>query len=721
MSNKNTTAKPKSKAVIALLAIACAAFLTVVFVGGYVLFNVLSSTHDEVVINLEEYKKNQNQTSFVYAYDEDGKTVELASLHGEENRVWVELDDISPNLLDAFVAIEDIRFYKHSGVDWKRTIGVVVKFGFSQGGSTITQQLIKNITNEKDVTFVRKFNEIISALNLENYYDKPTILEAYLNTLYLGSGCYGVKTASETYFGKDVSELNLAEAATIACITKAPYTYNPLVNPEKSKERQEYCLEIMLEEGMISQQEYDEAINYELILTNSDKYVPDEEEEVKEKEEEETKIWGYYVDYVIECVIDDLMEQYGYTRSQASDKIYYGGLRIYAAVDLDIQEDLEYVFENRKGFANDEIQGAMTVMDYSGRIVGIVGGAGEIERNRDWNRASDTFRQPGSTIKPLSTYAPLLDLNKITWSSHTLDYAFAYRGEMWPHNVDKTYGSGNNVTTQKAVQESMNTVPARLINNTLTPAMSLKYLKDHFMLSQIDDENDINLGPLATGSLTNGANTVEMAAAYATFGNGGKYYEPYSYYKVTNSQGTEVLLDNTQKIGIQVISEEASDIMCEILQTVKTSYYGTASNVRRFQIMAKTGTTTDDKDRWFCAGTPYYVGAVWYGYDKPKSINASINPAGTIFFNVFDRIHKGLDDDIKFPKSGKTVQKKYCTATGNLAGTYCPSSTGWFSLTNLPKTCTHCKSRPSGENSEVSSLIDEAVGDINNIINEFLD
>ena len=239
MSNKNTTTKPKSKAVIALLAIACAAFLTVVFVGGYVLFNVLSSTHDEVVINLEEYKKNQNQTSFVYAYDEDGKTVELASLHGEENRVWVELDDISPNLLDAFVAIEDIRFYKHSGVDWKRTIGVVVKFGFSQGGSTITQQLIKNITNEKDVTFVRKFNEIISALNLENYYDKPTILEAYLNTLYLGSGCYGVKTASETYFGKDVSELNLAEAATIACITKAPYTYNPLVNPEKSKERQE--------------------------------------------------------------------------------------------------------------------------------------------------------------------------------------------------------------------------------------------------------------------------------------------------------------------------------------------------------------------------------------------------------------------------------------------------------------------------------------------------
>lgn len=719
MKNKKNQKKPRKKFLTVLLGIVYVCVLAVCIIGGYVLVNVISDINSEAVINLEEYKKNQNQTSFIYAYDENGATVELASLHGAENRVWVSLDDMSVNVRDAFVALEDKRFYKHNGVDWIRTFGVVVEFHFSQGGSTITQQLIKNVTNNKDVTFVRKFTEIVSALNLEKHYDKNTILEAYLNTLYLGSGCYGVKTASETYFGKDVSELNLAEAATIACITKAPYKYDPLIHPEVNKERQEYCLDEMLEQGIITQQEHDDAVAYELVFTNSDNYVPSEEELAREEKKEEETVQSYYVDYVIDCVIDDLMDEYGYSKSQATDKIYYGGLRIYAAVDLEVQEDLEYVFENRQGFANDEIQGAMTIMDYAGRVVAIVGGAGEKTTVRGLNRAADSYRQPGSTIKPLATYSPLFDLKKITWSSKVLDYAFAVNGKMWPHNVDKTLGSGNKVTIQKAVQESMNTVPARLINETLTRTASYEYLDKHFMLSQLDSDEDCTLAPLATGSLTNGASTVEMASAYATFGNGGKYYKPYSYYKVTNSQGTETLLDNTNEVGLQVISEEASDIMCEILQTVRTNYYGSGSNVRKFQIMAKTGTTSSDKDRWFCAGTPYYVASVWYGYDIPKTIGASINPAGIIFLNVFDRIHRGLNTEISFPKSSNTVEKTYCTISGQLAGSNCYSTAkGWYSLDNMPGTCSYCTGRPS--NDEVSSVVDGVVNDINSFINDFL-
>ena len=359
---------------------------TVVAVAAFVFINVVIKVNGDVIVDLNDYTKNQNQTSFIYMYEDDdpNKVKELLRLHAEENRIWVDLDKMSVYLQDCFVGLEDKRFYQHHGVDWIRTIGSA-KYKFSQGGSTITQQLIKNITNEKDVTLVRKFNEIVSALNLEKNYDKKPILEAYLNTVYLGSGCYGVKTAAEKYFGKDVSELNLAESACISVITKAPYGYNPLYNREANRERQLYCLKSMLEQGLISQQEYDEAVNYHLVFTNDPDYVPSAEflaQQQKEEQEEKDEYWSYYIDYVIQSVIDDLMDQYDYSELQASNKIYYGGLKIYAAVDLDIQADLEYIFENRIGFDNYEIQGAMTVMNYTGRVMGIVGGAGKKTTNR---------------------------------------------------------------------------------------------------------------------------------------------------------------------------------------------------------------------------------------------------------------------------------------------------------------------------------------------------
>ncbi len=738
MNNNGKTAKtakkPKSpknltKKAYILWGILATCVLTVLVVVTTVLVSAIVYVKGDLVVNLDEYKANQNQTSFVYAYDKSGATVELARLHGEEDRVWVDLDDMSPYLKEAFIALEDTRFMKHHGVDWIRTFGVILKpSNIGQGGSTITQQLIKNVTNNKEVTIVRKYREILMALNLEENYDKDVILEAYLNTLYLGSGCYGVKTASEKYFGKDVSELDAAECACLAVITKAPTKYNPLLNPEENLKRRNHCLKLMYDEGKgcLNEEEYNAATTENLIFTNSPDYVPsDKIKDTKTANEEEKVINSFYVDYVIQAVRDDLMEKYGYSKQQATNQIYYGGLKIYTAVDLDVQATLEDVYVNRKSFPDmvskkdgSKVQSAMTIMDYQGRIVAMVGQAGAKTQNRGLNRAANSYRQPGSTIKPLATYAPAIDMNIYNYSSMIKDYAIAVNGSLWPHNVDKSLGSGNNVTVKYAIQKSLNTVPARIINYDVGIDNSFNFLRDNFHLSRLDEKEDRTLSPLATGALTNGTTTVEMAAAYATFGNGGLYYKPYAYYKVTNSSGSEIVLSNENPASQRAISEETSDIMCELLQTVDTSYYGTASNVRKFQIMAKTGTTSSDKDRWFCAGTPYYVAAVWVGFDSPETLNASVNPGGKIFFRVFDDIHKGLDAK-QFPKSSGTVEKSFCSRTGKLASSNCGSTQkGWYKITSLPAVCTSCSA--SSSSSSVIEAASSAVNDIANNINDVI-
>lgn len=738
MNNNGKTAKtakkPKStknlsKKAYILWGILATCVLTVLVVVTTVLVSAIVYVKGDLVVNLDEYKANQNQTSFVYAYDKSGATVELARLHGEEDRVWVDLDDMSPYLKEAFIALEDTRFMKHHGVDWIRTFGVILKpSNIGQGGSTITQQLIKNVTNNKEVTIVRKYREILMALNLEENYDKDVILEAYLNTLYLGSGCYGVKTASEKYFGKDVSELDAAECACLAVITKAPTKYNPLLNPEENLKRRNHCLKLMYDEGKgcLNEEEYNAATTENLIFTNSPDYVPsDKIKDTKTANEEEKVINSFYVDYVIQAVRDDLMEKYGYSKQQATNQIYYGGLKIYTAVDLDVQTTLEDVYVNRKSFPDmvskkdgSKVQSAMTIMDYQGRIVAMVGQAGAKTQNRGLNRAANSYRQPGSTIKPLATYAPAIDMNIYNYSSMIKDYAIAVNGSLWPHNVDKSLGSGNNVTVKYAIQKSLNTVPARIINYDVGIDNSFNFLRDNFHLSRLDEKEDRTLSPLADGALTNGTTTVEMAAAYATFGNGGLYYKPYAYYKVTNSSGSEIVLSNENPASQRAISEETSDIMCELLQTVDTSYYGTASNVRKFQIMAKTGTTSSDKDRWFCAGTPYYVAAVWVGFDSPETLNASVNPGGKIFFRVFDDIHKGLDAK-QFPKSSGTVEKSFCSRTGKLASSNCGSTQkGWYKITSLPAVCTSCSG--SSSSSSVIEAASSAVNDIANNINDVI-
>ncbi len=713
MLSKNPDKTPKKKKMkkgtgkvkATFLGIFAAFVLTCCVVVSYVMFNFVSTVNGDIIIDIDHYKKNQNQTSFIYAKDKNGKFVEVARLHGDEDRVWVDLDDISPYMSKAFIALEDKRFKEHHGVDWVRVGGVIVKPAqIGQGGSTITQQLIKNFTNNKEVTVVRKVNEMLYALNLERHYNKDTIIEAYMNTVYLGNGCNGVKTASEKYFGKDVKNLNAAECAVIASITQFPTKFNPLLHPENNKNRQEYCLKMMKECGFLTNEEYIEAKNYHLVFTNSDDYVPTEDENVRKTLEEETKINSFYIDAVIDSFVNQMMETYGYSKQQATDELYYGGYKIYSAVDLDIQSQLENVFVNRINFPNISKadgtlpQSSMTIMDYTGRVVAIVGQAGEKTSNRVLNRATSSYRQPGSTIKPIATYAPAIDLGQINYASRVLDYAVYVNGELWPHNVDKSLGSNSKVSMEYAVQQSLNTVPTRIIKDIIGMDASLEYLTDHFHLSKIDDVNDRALSPLATGSLTYGTNTLEMCAAYETFGNGGKYYKPYFYYYVTRGESEEKIFDNENQEPLQAISEETAEIVRRLLQTVDTSYYASAPNVRRFPIMAKTGTTPSDCDRWFCAGTPYYVASVWLGYDLKEPLNQQVNPCGKIFFTVFDEIHKDLPDK-EFDESDKVAEKRYCTSSGKLAGDSCGSTRiGYFDADNLPETCSSCQGMKEDEN-----------------------
>lgn len=681
--------------VVAVVFIVC---FSVIAIYGY------SFVHGDPVFNLTEEKYSQNQTSFIYGYDSDGNQVELTRLHGEENRIWVNLDDMSPHLKDAFIAIEDQRFEKHHGVDWIRTIGVIVKPSNSgQGGSTITQQLIKNLTDEKDVTIVRKFNEILSALNLERNYSKDEIIEAYLNTIYLSEGCYGVKTAAETYFGKDVSDLNIAECASIAAITQFPGKYDPLRKPENNRQRQLRILEEMLSQGFITQEEYNEAVAYEMVFTNSENYQGSQVSD-SESGSNENKIDSYYVDYVVKTVLEDLQKM-GYTERKAKSLLYGGGLKIYTAVDFDVQNALEDVYENYKRMPDETVQGAMVVMNYEGRVLGLVGGTGEYSGSLELNRAFQSYRQPGSSIKPLSVYGPAFEksLNDdsvdIYWSTLIDDRPLKeVDGKMWPTNEGGGY-SGAKTTIQKGIANSLNTISARTLD-MIGVDYAYDYITNRFHISSLSAA-DCDYAPLATGSLTEGVSVLEMTAAYAAFGNGGAHYQPYCYYKIEDSQGNVLIETDAASTKEQALTESTGWLMNKILQTVMTSGTGRSYKISGVECFGKTGTTTDSKDRWFVGGTPEYVAAVWYGYDMPKEIvyRLSSNPAGTIWETVMNEIYDVKGKNVtEFPEYDGIVQKSYDSSNGLLTN-YSSGNTGWYDVNNLPGYSTRSRSSSSSSSS----------------------
>ncbi len=698
-TSKKMMSPKKKKRLNGFLAVIFVGIMTCVIVCCYVLTDMISTVNGERIIDLEYYQQNQDQTTIIYAKDKNDNFVEISKLHGEKNRVWVDLENMSEWMGKAFIAIEDKRFDEHKGVDWySSTFGIAksaITSGKIRGGSTLTQQLIKNLTGEDGRNINRKYNEMLSALNMEKYYEKEDILEAYLNTIYLSHNCYGVQTASETYFGKDVSELNLAECAAIAGITQYPGLYDPLWQPKENKKRQKLCLSMMLEQGMISQEEYDEAIEYELIFTNSDKYVAEDKVEVETVKDND--IQSYYVDYVISSVIKDLKEL-GYSHYEATKMIYSGGLRIYSAIDLEIQSKVDDVYVYRAGFPSETVnssselaQSAMTIMDYSGRIVALAGGAGEKTENRSNNRAVSAIRQPGSSIKPLSIYAPAIEEDYITWSSKIKNYGISWQGSIWPTNYGNNPGSPDSyVTAQYAVAISYNTVPAQLLMK-MGFKLSYDYLKNTFHITTYNDAEDSSApSALATGGSSGGVTTLQMAAAFASFGNGGKYYEPYCYYEVKDNKGEVILQKNADDDFEQIISPETAFVMNKMLQTV---FYGSGGTARGYAVanhrtFGKTGTTTSNKDRWCVAGTSYYIAAVWYGYDYNKQIKESGNPAGRIFETIMNDIHEDLPKQEFEKYTDNVVSRTYCSNSGLIAGEGCSSTaTGWYKKSNIPAVC----------------------------------
>lgn len=722
MSKKKRSKKNRKikKVITTIITLILVLFMIGIISAGSVAVSVLKdiglintgSTAKEVAgvdyIDLDSYISNQKKTTIVYAYDEDNNLIEDTRLHGSENRISCALDDVSEYVVKGFICLEDKRFYEHSGVDWIRTCGSIVYDLMGkelQGGSTITQQLIKNLTGDNKRTIIRKYREIKNALSLEKHFEKEDILEAYLNTIYLDMGCYGIKTGAEYYFGKDPGDLTLMESAILVAITNAPRKYNPIINYDNNRARATECLRCMLEQGKISQADYDAALKEEIVFRG---YLSAEDNETDAEQPEETAATyqSYYTDFIINNVIKDLMSKYGYTSDEAWQKVYYGGLRIYSAVDMKIQGEMEDVYYNRITFPYEEdteenpaIQSAMTIMNYQGRVVGIVGRLGPKKGDRVQNMACDNPRQPGSSIKPLSVYAPAIELNCFYWSSYLPNYGINLdnSGRPWPSNYGGNYGSISDLRNlAEAIAPSLNTIPARIVD-TLTPARCYAFLRDRFHMSTLVDA-DAGYAPMAIGAMSWGVTTLDMTAAYATFGNGGVYYKPWCYYKVTDEAGNVILEPDLN--GEQVISTATADVMNHLLQTVVTSSNGTGRNfyVKGFTTYAKSGTTSDFNDKWMVGGTPYYICAAWCGFEDNREITSYYgqNPSGKVYKEVMDRIHAGLEPkDFEF--SGDAVRRTFCTKTGLLASSACTScSSGWYKIDYMPRTCTACANGTAG-------------------------
>ncbi len=645
-----------------------------------------------------------NYSSFIYYEDESGQPQELEQIQSDSNRIWIDSSKIPQIMKDAVVAIEDERFYKHHGVDIKRTLGatgkwVLAKIGIgtsNYGGSTITQQVIKNITNETENTPSRKIKEMMRAIALEKQLSKDEILTMYLNIVYFANGCNGVEAAANTYFNKSASELTLAEAASIAGITQFPSQYDPFVHPENNIEKRNVVLKKMLDLGYISEAEYSQASSSDLVVSNAHK-------------ENQGRITSYFVDQVVNDVINDLMEQKGYSADFATQQVYNGGLKIYSTLDPDIQDILEDTFTDTSNFpyTGKGAQSAMVIIDpYTGKIRGLVGGLGEKTDIRGWNRATQSKRQPGSAIKPLSVYAPGIDTGKITEVTNVTDEEITIGNDNWkPKNsYNDFYGD---MTVKEAVARSSN-IPAVKVLDMVGLSTSFGYLQNKFHISTLE-EKDKNYSSLALGGLTQGVTVKDMAAAYATFVNNGKYIEPYTYTQVLDSTG-QVILQNTPN-ATQAISAASAYITADLLYGVVNSSVGTGRSAKLdcgISTYGKTGTTDDDCDKWFVGFTPYYVGACWYGFDTPASLSAagvSGNPTVTAWNIVMEEIHESLDKK-ELTKPNNVVEVEVCEKSGMLATSTCSTTTAFFVEGTQPKAycdASHASRKPTEETTKPST------------------
>jgi penicillin-binding protein 1A len=641
--------------------------------------------------NVQLVASSTDLSSVIYYYDDQKQSYEeLQTLYASENRVWVSYEDIPENLVNATIAIEDKRFRSHGGVDWKRTAAAALYMLTGQrveGGSTITQQLIKNLTQQDQVTVRRKILEIFEALEFDKTHTKDEIMEWYLNEIYLGRGCYGVKTAARKYFGKELSDLSLAECASLISITNNPSLYDPYSHPENNLKRRTLVLEEMCNQGYIDEATRDAAQAEEINFTSGDSS--------DESGTSSGQYYSWYTDAVIKEVITNLMDEYDYDEKTASQMVYSGGLKIYSCLDPDIQKDVDEVYTtssmmNDYPSANgDPLQSAITVVDNeTGAVIAIAGGLGEKVGNRIWNRATDTVRQPGSSIKPLGAYSQAIEYEGVLPNTIVSDTAFTtVNGRSWPKNSHGGY-SGN-VDVSYAVEQSLNTVAVKVLDmvgtqnsyNFLTEKFHLSSLVDNYVASTGREYSDVGYSQLALGGMTKGVSTYEMAGAYSTFTRDGVFITPHLYTVVVDStgktllstKGYEATLDEQGNVtitgqpeGETILSTATCFYMTDMLQTVVTQGTGTSAAIDGMSVAGKTGTTDDDYDRWFVGYTPYYTAAVWTGYDRSSRITSGFNPATVLWQEVMSKASEGLED-IGFGNDQSYTTVTYCTKCGGIA------------------------------------------------------
>ncbi len=675
--NKKRRKKSKYEWVFTTLKVMFLIFLVVAISGTVVVLSMIDYSFGDDLSSL-----NLNISSKVYYTDASGELVQYAQFDGAEKRIWVPINKMPANLKNAFVAIEDQRFFKHNGVDIKRTTGAalnyILKGDSSYGGSTITQQLVKNITLDKERTKTRKIREMLRALVLETKMSKDQILEMYMNTIYLSQGANGVEAAANVYFSKSVSELSLAECACIAGITQYPTKYDPILQPEANKQKRTLVLDKMLELEYISQEEYEEAINEEL--------------NIQLGKSGNTWIQSYFLDHLFEELQADLVEK-GYTPEFAANMIYNGGLKIYSTVDPKIQGAMEDYFEddsNFSGYYGDvKPQAAMVISDpHTGGIKGIVGGRGEKDRNRGLNRATQSKRQPGSSIKPIAVYAPAIDMGVITQSTIVDDSPLDIAGWKPKNSGEKFRGM---VSVGTAVTYSYN-IPAVRVLEEVGVENSFNYLKNKLHMDSLVEKreqggktySDKNLS-MALGGLTDGVTVLEMNTAYSALANGGEYIEPHCYTKVYDVEGKLILENEIHKE--RAFSPSTSYIMSNTLKDVVTVGTGAGAKINNIDTCGKTGTTDNSKDRWFIGYTPYYCGSVWFGYDSPRVVSASGNPALNIWDNIMTKIHSSLPAR-SFAKPSDVTEAAVCQRTGHSPASGCPVVTQYTDKSRLKTKCT---------------------------------
>ena len=688
---------------VVLILLICAG----VFAG--ILGEYLQSDVLPVAATYELNISDQEQTSYIYYVNSDGEIEKLQEIHTAIDRQWVGIKDIPKNLINAAIAIEDKRFYEHQGVDWITTVKACVNMfmgGDSQfGGSTITQQLVKNDTEEKSVTVQRKVMEIFRAQYAEKIYDKDTIMEWYLNCIYFGKGSYGVKSAAATYFGKELQSLTLAECASLISITNNPSLYNPYSQSEyefrdygmtngqqRNRIRQMNVLDQMLEQKLITQSEYDEAVAQELVFKEG--IAPEDVWEVcdnvgcgyqgtvgtfdvaesggyfcpvcgtqnKVTADASQVVYSWFVDTVIEDVCRDLAAQDGvdFDSLDKKGKEFYqmkvqrGGYHIYSTLDMDVQNAVDKIYTNLDEIprtrSETQLQSAIVVIDdRTGDVVAIAGGVGEKTEHDAWSRATDSKLQTGSSQKPLTVYAPAFEAGAVGPATVIADMPITYSGGNFPKNDNRKYDYAR--TVYSGVVSSVNAIAVNTLN-LIGFDYSFSFGRDNFGLKSLLEEyvkpngqvlSDKAYSPLAMGALTYGATVREMATAYATFTNDGVFRESRTYTKIYDSEGN-LVLDNTQETR-QILSQKTVNYMNYCLFYAANAGTGGNAVFRGQNIAGKTGTTSSNRDRWFCGFTGHYTAAVWCGHDTPEQIKLydGSNPAAVLWRKVMQPIHEGLE------------------------------------------------------------------------------